>query len=49
MRLEELLRGYYAPLTGVSDRTVALYDYTLRSFSEFLGRPATTDDLDELA
>ena len=48
MRLHDVLVDYYAPLTGVSARTVTLYGYTLRSFGEFLGRPATTDDLEEL-
>jgi len=49
MNLDQLLRDYYAPLTGVSDRTIALYEYSIKSFGEFLGRPATTDDLTELS
>lgn len=48
MTLDDLLSNYYAPLTGITTRTRDLYSYTLRSFSEFLGRPATTDDLEEL-
>jgi integrase len=47
--LHLVLRDYYAPLTGVSDRTVALYSYTLRSWGESLGRPPETGDLEELA
>ena len=49
MRLHELLVDYYAPLTGVSARTVTLYDYTLRAWGELLGRPPETSDLEELA
>lgn len=48
MNLDTLLRDYYAPLTGITPRTAELYEYTIRSFGEFLGRPATTDDLEEL-
>lgn len=48
MLLQHVLRDLYAPLTGVSDRTITLYDYTLRSWGELLGRPPETSDLDEL-
>lgn len=48
MKLNTVLRDFYAPLTGISDRTIDLYEYTIKSLSEFLGRDATTADLDEL-
>lgn len=48
MTLDTLITDYYAPLTGISPRTAELYRYTLRSLSEFLGRPATIDDLEEV-
>ena len=49
MLLHQVLRDFYAPLTAISDRTITLYDYTLRAWGEMLGRPAETTDLDELA
>jgi integrase len=49
MLLHSVLRDFYAPLTGVSDRTITLYGYTIRSWGEFLGRPPETGDLEELA
>lgn len=49
MLLQHVLRDLYAPLTGISDRTLTLYDYTLRAWGEFLGRPPETGDLEELA
>lgn len=48
MYLASVLSDYYAPLTGISERTTTLYGYTLRSWGEFLGRPPQTEDLDEL-
>lgn len=48
MTLTELLTDYYAPLKRISDRTIELYGYTIKSLSDFLGRPATTADFDEL-
>ena len=48
MSLQRVLLDLYAPLTGVSQRTVTLYSYTLRAWGEFLGRPPETADLDEL-
>jgi integrase len=48
MLLHNVLLDFYAPLTGVSDRTITLYGYTLRSWGDFLGRPPETGDLDEL-
>jgi integrase len=49
MLLHHVLRDFYGPLTGVSDRTIALYGYTLRSWGEVLGRPPETTDLEELS
>ena len=49
MLLLDVLKGVYAPLKGISGRTVALYEYTLRSWRDFLGRDPTVDDLEELA
>ena len=48
MFLHLVLRDFYAPLTGVCDRTITLYGYTLRSWGEVLGRPPETTDLEEL-
>jgi integrase len=48
MTLIDILQTMYAPMTGVSERTVTLYGYTLRSWAEFLGREPTVDDLEEL-
>jgi integrase len=49
MQLIDVLRDFYAPMTGISDRTQALYEYTLRAFGDVLGRPAETADLEDLA
>lgn len=49
MLLSSLLTDYYAPLKGISERTVRIYEFTLSAFSLFLGHEATTDDLEELA
>lgn len=49
MTLHQLLADFYVPLRGVSDRTARLYQYTIEAFGEQLGRPATVDDLEELA
>jgi len=49
MLVADLLRDLYAPLRGVSDRTVALYDYTIRSWGQFLGRPPEISDFEELS
>jgi integrase len=48
MLLHHVLTDLYAPLTGISGRTVELYDYTLRKWAEVLGRPPETTDLEEL-
>lgn len=49
MLMVVLLRDVYAPLRGLSDRTITLYDYTIRAYGEFLGRPAEIADLEELS
>lgn len=49
MLLHNVLKDLYAPLTGVSDRTITLYGYTLRSWGEMLGRAPETADLEELS
>lgn len=55
MRLTTLLRDTYAPLNGISDRTVRLYGFTIKAFGEFLGEESgegyvepTVEHLDEL-
>lgn len=48
MRLRDLLVDLYAPLQGITDRTVRIYTFTLRSWSDFLGHEPTLADLDEL-
>lgn len=54
LQLVDVLRDYYAPCKGISDRTVRLYGFTLKSFGEWLGaedgsgyREPTTADLDQ--
>ena len=50
MTLKDLFENHFSPLRlrGRSDNTARLYHCTLRSFSKFLGREATIDDLDDL-
>ena len=48
MLLNDLLMDVYAPLRGVSDRTIRIYQFTLSAWAKFLGREPTLDDLDEL-
>lgn len=49
MDLASFLDGMYAPLTGISERTVTLYKYTIKSFSDHLGHAAALDDLNEIS
>lgn len=49
MTLNALLTDLYAPLRGVSRRTIAIYGFTLRAWAEFLGRQPEVGDLEELA
>lgn len=44
----DLLRDFYSPLKGLSPRTVELYGYSIDALADFLGKPATVDDFDEL-
>lgn len=55
MKLIALLRDVYAPLNGISDRTLRLYEFTLKAFGHYLGQESgegyvepTVDHLDEL-
>jgi integrase len=48
MLLTEFLADIYAPLRAIDDRTILLYRLTIRPFSDFLGRPATLADFEEL-
>jgi len=55
VKLSTLLRDTYAPLNGISERTVRIYGFTLKAFGEFLGEQAgegyiepTIDHLEEL-
>lgn len=49
MNLAALLVDSYAPLRGVSQRTVRLYEFSLTAWSRALGREPTLDDLNEVA
>jgi integrase len=49
MTLHSLLIDLYAPLRGVSPRTVRLYEMTIRKYGEFLGVEPTVEHLDELS
>jgi len=48
VKLLDVVRDLYAPLRGISDRTVEIYAGTFRRFGEFLGHEPTTADLDEI-
>lgn len=48
MNLAALLVDSYAPLRGVSQRTVRLYEFSLTAWSRTLGREPTLDDLNEV-
>jgi integrase len=47
MTLRELLINRYAPVKGISERTVEIYGHTIDRFSEYLGREALVTDLEE--
>jgi integrase len=49
MTLNSLLADIYAPLRGISPRTVEIYRFTLRAWGQFLGRPPEVSDLEELS
>lgn len=48
MLLRDAITDLYAPVCGVSDRTIRLYRMTVSAWSKLLGREPTTDDLDEV-
>jgi integrase len=49
LTLHQFLADYYAPLHGISDRTIKIYGITIRKFAEFLGvEPTVEDHFDEL-
>jgi integrase len=55
MKLIDFLRDVYAPLNGISDRTLRLYGFTIKALGEHLGKESgdgyvepTVDHLDEL-
>ena len=49
MLLRDLLRDVYAPLKGICDRTIELYQFTIDAYGEVLGREPTLADLEELS
>jgi integrase len=49
MKLLQVLADFYAPMTGISNRTLKLYGYTLGAWADLLGRPPELSDLDELS
>jgi integrase len=46
--LSQLMRDEYAPLTGISDRTIRIYGFTIKAFGDFLETEPTVEHLDEL-
>lgn len=50
MTLQQFLEDHYAPLNGVSDRTIKIYGFTIRKYREFLDgvEPTIEEHLDEL-
>lgn len=48
LHIRSVLHDLYAPLRGISDRTLELYEFTLDAFAEVLGREPTVLDFDEL-
>jgi len=49
MLLRDLLRDVYAPLKGICDRTIELYQFTIDAYRDVLGREPTIADLEELS
>lgn len=47
MTLRELLTTRYAPVKGISARTIAIYGHTIDRFCEYLGREPMVTDLEE--
>lgn len=49
MTLQQFLVDLYAPLHGISDRTIAVYGFTIKAYAKFLGRDPTVEEhFDEL-
>lgn len=48
MTLNEFLNDVYAPLKGICDRTILLYQFTIDAFGESVGKNPTLSDLEEL-
>jgi hypothetical protein len=48
MKLIDALHDLYAPIKGISDRTIRLYELTIAAYGRELGRDPTTADLTQL-
>lgn len=48
MTLLDVLHDIYAPIKGISDRTIRLYELTLSAYGRYLGHVPTTADLTQL-
>ncbi len=48
MTLNELLNDFYAPIKAISERTIAVYGFTISAFAKNLGRDPELADLEEL-
>jgi len=48
MKLLDALHDFYAPIKGISDRTIRLYELTIAAYGRDLGRTPTTADLSQL-
>lgn len=48
MKLIDALHDFYAPIKGISDRTIRLYELTIAAYGRDLGRAPTTGDLSQL-
>lgn len=48
MGLREFLVDRYAPLRGIGQRSLVMFGHTVDRVEEFLGRPATVEDLNDL-
>lgn len=49
MNVRELLVGTYAPLRGLTPRSVTIYEGTITHWMRFLGREPTLDDFEDIA
>lgn len=49
MTIHQFLVDFYAPLHGISDRTIRIYGFTIKAYADFLGRAPTVEEhFDEL-